>query len=360
MLKYKVPQRAPLYGPRVDRPAALANISVGGTAGKTDNYGNVDVDGGRRRHGHARTARARSPRSTTATSGTKATGSVTVVAGRQRQLGHQHGPRRRDSQLTASAASTSSKSTSLASSPAGQIAWLNNALTVNANQSRPATPTGTARACSSSSPDSRADTNEAAKTPAALPDVVYHEFGHGLHRTSCRRRRLGHRVKPTVWAKAWATPCPISITQDPNMSPGFFTIRRRSASAIRTPPISRGPTGKTEVHSSGLTYGGLDVRPSQELQARPTVTSEGNWLTDRLFYESVRRATSTPTSFTQVIAADDDDGNTANGTPNMCTIYEAAKRHTLFGTDRHAGKTPRQPRSSRASPPPRSTARGSR
>src|SRR6185503_15523157 len=56
---------------------------------------------------------------------------------------------------------------------------------------------------------------------------------------------------------------------------------------------------------------------------------EGNWVADRLFYESVRRATSIPTSYTQVVAADDDDGNTANGTPNFCAIYEAAQRHTL-------------------------------
>jgi hypothetical protein len=40
VLKYKVPLRGP-QATLIDRPAALANISVGGTTGKTDNYGNV-------------------------------------------------------------------------------------------------------------------------------------------------------------------------------------------------------------------------------------------------------------------------------------------------------------------------------
>src|SRR6185369_10281569 len=54
-----------------------------------------------------------------------------------------------------------------------------------------------------------------------------------------------------------------------------------------------------------------------------------HWQHERLFYEGTRRATSIPTSYTQSVAADDDDGNIMNGTPHICAINEAGARHNL-------------------------------
>ena len=99
------------------------------------------------------------------------------------------------------------------------------------------------------------------------------------------------------------------------------------------------PPPNTEVHAAGLTYGGWMWDLRKNLKAIYG-DKEGNWVCDRLFYESVRRATSIPTSYTQVVAADDDDGNTANGTPNICAIYNAGNIHQLAGATTAAQRVP--------------------
>ena len=332
VLNFKVPQRAPLFGPRVDRPAALANISVGGTAAKTDNYGKMTWTAA----GDATVTTNCTGTLVTvnSTSSAKATGSVTVVSGGS-GVWDMGTDEKADAQLTCFTSINVVKEHVARFIPRGQIAWLNNALTVNANQNNTCNANwngsaGTVQFFNAG--DHATDATRHCENTGRLTDVVYHEFGHGLHQNvvssgggstnNSGADGLGEGVGDTL---------SISITQDPNMSPGFFVDRPmtgiRNADAIDQP----WPTGQTEVHASGLTYAGwmFDLRKNFK---KAYGDREGNWLTDRLFYESVRRATSTPTTVTQAIAADDDDGNTANGTPNLCIIYEAAKRHTLFGT----------------------------
>ncbi len=112
------------------------------------------------------------------------------------------------------------------------------------------------------------------------------------------------------------------------MALGFFTDRPTTPIRDLDTTDQGWPAPSSEVHVQGVTYGGwmFDLRKNLK---QIYGDKEGNWVTDRLFYESVRRSTNIPTSYTQVLAADDDDGNTANGTPNFCAIYEAAQRHTL-------------------------------
>ena len=52
-------------------------------------------------------------------------------------------------------------------------------------------------------------------------------------------------------------------------------------------------------------------------------------MTDRLFYAAIQRASRIPSAYVEVLVADDDDGNLANGTPNVCAIYEAFDRHGI-------------------------------
>jgi len=206
--------------------------------------------------------------------------------------------------------------------PRGQIAWLNGALVVNANQNQVcnANWNGTSLQFFIAG---TSGTNVCENT-GRITDVVYHEFGHGFHQNVVTgggsvNGGMGEGVGDTMSA---------SITQDYRMALGFFTDRPTVPIRDLDTTDQGWPAPSTEVHVQGVTYGGwmFDLRKNLK---QIYGDKEGNWVTDRLFYESVRRATSIPTSYTQVLAADDDDGNTANGTPNFCAIYEAAQRHTL-------------------------------
>ncbi|HPH68452.1 MAG TPA: DUF4215 domain-containing protein, partial [Kofleriaceae bacterium] len=87
-------------------------------------------------------------------------------------------------------------------------------------------------------------------------------------------------------------------------------------------------------HKTGIIFGGAmwDLRKAliAELGQEPGIT-----LTNRLFYAAVQRATNIPTTLIELLVADDDDGNLANGTPHECTIRTAFGRHglrTVLGT----------------------------
>jgi hypothetical protein len=322
VLHYKVPERAPLFGNRVDRPAALANISVGGVASKTNNYGALTWTG---------TGDATVTTNCTGTlvtvnnvnaSGTKVTGSVLVTPGGVGIWDLGATPTS-DAQLACFSSTNFVKQHVARFVPRGQIAWLNNALVCNANQNQ---------FCNANWNGSSmqffvagtSGTNVCENT-ARISDVVYHEFGHGFHSnvviagTGSVNGGMGEGVGDTL---------SVSITQDFRMALGFFTDRPTTPIRDLDTTDQGWPAPSNEVHIQGVTYGGwmFDLRKNLK---QIYGDREGNWIADRLFYESTRRSTSIPTSYTQVVAADDDDGNTANGTPNFCAIYEAALRHTL-------------------------------
>ena len=64
---------------------------------------------------------------------------------------------------------------------------------------------------------------------------------------------------------------------------------------------------------------------------------------NQLFVATLRRATSIRTSMVEALAADDDDGDLTNGTPNECVIRGAYGRHglrTAVGAVRAPGASP--------------------
>ena len=321
VLKYKVPDRSPLFGSRVDRPAALANISVAGVATTTDNYGGLSWTGSAAAAVTTNCTGSLVTVNNTNASGTKITGSVMVTPEGDGIWDLSSTPTS-DSQLTCFSSVNVVKEHVARFVPRGQIAWLNNALVVNANQNQ---------VCNANWNGSSlqffisgtSGTNICENT-GRITDVVYHEFGHGFHQNVVTgggsvNGGMGEGVGDTM---------SVSITQDYRMALGFFTDRPTVPIRDLDTTDQGWPAPSTEVHTQGVTYGGwmFDLRKNLK---QIYGDKEGNWVTDRLFYESVRRATSIPTSYTQVVAADDDDGNTANGTPNFCAIYEAAQRHTL-------------------------------
>jgi MYXO-CTERM domain-containing protein len=64
------------------------------------------------------------------------------------------------------------------------------------------------------------------------------------------------------------------------------------------------------------------------LGAGPGVTKA-----DDLYYAIIQRASDIPSSFVEAVAADDNDGNLANGTPNLCVIQNVFAAHGLASGD---------------------------
>jgi MYXO-CTERM domain-containing protein len=159
-----------------------------------------------------------------------------------------------------------------------------------------------------------------------LADVVFHEFGHGFHH---------HSIQPGVGERDRATGEGVSdyfastFTDDPAMGRGFF----HSGQPLR----HIDPDGFEHVwpdhihpdpHQTGLIIAGAlwDMRT---LLIGKHGKEAGVALADKLFAQALRSTTDIPSMYPEILAADDDDGNLDNGTPNVCEITNAFARHGL-------------------------------
>jgi MYXO-CTERM domain-containing protein len=167
--------------------------------------------------------------------------------------------------------------------------------------------------------------NALCNNTARVADVVYHEFGHGFHQHAVI---AGAGMIDPALGEGTADFMAVSTTGDPNVAPGFYlgdpTTPLRSVDSGRRWPedISSDP------HETGLIWAGSmwDLRTylREELGA-----AAGAALADQLYYGGIQRASTIPTTFVEVLAADDDDGDLGNGTPHLCEIERAFSAHGL-------------------------------
>jgi MYXO-CTERM domain-containing protein len=168
---------------------------------------------------------------------------------------------------------------------------------------------------------------------ARVADVVYHEFGHGFHQ---------HAILSGVGAldpslgEGTGDIMAASVTHDSRLAPGFFTggdtSLRQMDSGRRWPEdIS------WDIHETGLIWAGAmwDLRT---LLVKDLGDAAGHALTDQLYYQAIRRSSSIPTTYAEVLAADDDDGDLQNGTPHICSINRAFLAHGLASVLDEAGR----------------------
>lgn len=162
-----------------------------------------------------------------------------------------------------------------------------------------------------------------------IADVVYHEYGHSIH---------AHAIIEGVGAFDGALSEGVSdylaatITHDPGMGRGFFNDSEELRHIDPEVGEARWPDDVVgEVHYDGLIIGGTlwDLRKSLIAKLGE---AEGILRADQLYYQAIRRAVDIPSMYGEVLAADDDDGDVSNGTPNVCEINEAFERHGLRAT----------------------------
>jgi hypothetical protein len=161
---------------------------------------------------------------------------------------------------------------------------------------------------------------------ARLQDVNFHEFGHGVHNSE---------IIPGVgnfdgaMSEGAADFLAASITNDSGMGRGFdFTDA--PLREIDPPDKEYMWPGdvSTDIHATGLIYSGAlwDLRKAFIQQYGYT---QGVALTNQIFVGTLRRSVDIPSSLIEALAADDDDGNLANGTPHECAIRAAYSTHGM-------------------------------
>jgi len=160
---------------------------------------------------------------------------------------------------------------------------------------------------------------------ARLADVVYHEYGHAIHYNSVID---GVGAYNRAVSEGLADYLSATITGDPAVGRGFY----HSAAPLRhiDPPNFEyvWPEDISENHAFGQIISGAlwDLR---KLMITKYGEAQGASLTDQLYYQAMRRAVDIPSMYFEVLAADDDDGDLDNGTPNICEIDEAFGAHGL-------------------------------
>jgi len=159
-----------------------------------------------------------------------------------------------------------------------------------------------------------------------LEDVVFHEFGHHVHASEIIE---GVGSFDGAMSEGAADLLAGFITNDSGMGRGFFF----NDEPLRELDPADGseatwPDDIGEIHKTGIIFGGTfwDLRKTLIEQYGQIA---GAARTQKLYLAALRRSVSIPTSMIETLAADDDDGNLANGTPNECAIRDAFGRHGL-------------------------------
>lgn len=158
-----------------------------------------------------------------------------------------------------------------------------------------------------------------------LADVVYHEFGHSLHAQSIVP---GVGAFDGAFSEGLSDYLAATIVDDPGMGRGFFY----DETALRhmDPPDKEHvwPDDVGQIHYTGIIFAGAmwDLR---KILVDRYGYDEGVELSDRLFYAAVQRASDIPTTYVEILAADDDNGDLSDGTPNFCDINAAFGAHGL-------------------------------
>lgn len=168
--------------------------------------------------------------------------------------------------------------------------------------------------------------NISCENTGLLADVIYHEFGHSLHANVLIE---GVGAFEGAVSEGMSDVYAALITGDPAMGRGFFGDSQElrhidPAGSERVWPDDV----VNEVHEDGLILAGAMWDLRKDLVAR-LGEAAGTAATQKIFLGVLQRSQDTLTSFAAALVADDDDGNMANGTPNLCNIRNAFALHGI-------------------------------
>ena len=162
-----------------------------------------------------------------------------------------------------------------------------------------------------------------------ISDVVYHEYGHGIH------FELTNGNMNDVIQEGVADYFAHTITEDPNLGPYFFPGQQagiRNATEVRNYPA--GVQGaNAEVHESGKIWTNTWWNLRNTFRVKHGIEM-GVKYADLLHTNTLRGNPTYPTAYAMALAADDDNANLNDGTPNSCEITAEFQAHGLVQTAR--------------------------
>lgn len=313
-LALHVPDRSPSYGPRVDRPGILTDLTVDGVGNITDLAGTIPFSGAQAdviafSHG--------SDVLVSNQAGAKAQIAFTLASGASYQWDGS-ADELVDAQLATFIHAREVRE--YAKSFAPGLSFLDEPVSANVN---------IADVCNAYSDGTVVNFFESGmgcENTGRIADVVYHEFGHSIH---------NHAIIPGVGVFEGALSEGIAdylagtITGDHGMGRGFYFNSEPLRDLDPVGMENRWPDDLVgEVHEDGKIIGQAlwDLRKALVTKLGD---SAGVAHANYLFYEGIRRAVDIPSMYPEIIAADDDDGNLENGTPNVCEINAAFALHGL-------------------------------
>ncbi len=161
---------------------------------------------------------------------------------------------------------------------------------------------------------------------ARLPDVIYHEYGHLLHVESIID---GVGQFDGAMSEGAADYFAAIITGDPGVGRGFFYDDEALRHIFPDDGSPRTwPDDIAGIHATGLIFAGAMWRLREKLIDEHG-EDEGTQIADELFYAALQRGSDIPSTYIEVLVADDDDGDLTAGTPNICKINSAFGAHGL-------------------------------
>ncbi len=161
---------------------------------------------------------------------------------------------------------------------------------------------------------------------ALLADVVYHEFGHSIHSQSVIAGVGQFNVSLSEGISDYLS---ATITGDSALARGFFMSDQPLREIDPEGFEYRWPDDRGEVHDEGRIIAGALWDLRTRLIGKYG-EAQGRAVTDRIWFESTRRAVDIPSMYPEALLIDDDDGDLTNGTPNACEINAAYGPHGLF------------------------------
>ncbi|HTL37193.1 MAG TPA: hypothetical protein VL326_28865 [Kofleriaceae bacterium] len=160
-----------------------------------------------------------------------------------------------------------------------------------------------------------------------LADVVYHEFGHSLHKHSII---TGVGAFDSPLSEGLSDFFAANITEDPVIGRGFYLDDEGPLRDIDPVGLERVYPADLDFddHVSGLIIGGALWDMRKGLINRLGYTA-GVARAEKIYTGVMQRADDISTTFDAALLADDDNADLTDGTPNYCAIENAFGRHGL-------------------------------
>jgi cysteine-rich repeat protein len=200
------------------------------------------------------------------------------------------------------------------------LGWLNQQLPVFVNEA------GSCNAYSAPSGIHFLRASAQCQNTGRMADVIYHEFGHSLHRNSILG---GVGNFDGAVSEGMSDVLSALLTNDHGLGRGFTYTDAPLRDLNPVGIEKKWPDDMTgEVHNDGEIIGGTMWDLKVALETKLGVQAGYEKMLD-IFYAILQRSTDIPSSYAETLLADDDDGNLTNGTPNQCEINNVFARHGL-------------------------------